>query len=201
MSRRALESAICVGLLILLVSGLTATPARAGRSQFGASWNLAMPMGNTRDFTRPLSARGFTLEWHNFIRKSTSWGINAGWTVFNENADNTTYGDGWAVSGDRWNYINAVPIYASGFHYWGDRRDTNYFAGANLGTVWSEYRTTVGLYEFKESVWHLAVAPEIGIRMPLNSFLGYLSLRYNLLMKSGDIDTQSWLELRVGFGR
>ena len=204
MRRRAPESALrllCLSILLLAVVG-SAGSARAGKTEFGASWNVALPLDNTSDFAKTVTARSFTLEYHRYLRRDTSWGINAGWTVFNHRADDTTYGPNWAITGQRWNTINAVPLYASTFHYWGDnRRRTSVFAGANLGATWAEYRTTVGLYEFKDQNWHLAVAPEIGLMMPRSSVMGFISVRYNLLMKAGDIDTQSWIELRIGFGR
>ena len=200
MRRRALRGALGGSVLLLLLLTL-APPAGAGQREFGVSWNIAMPLGDTADFTKNLSLRGITVDYHAFRSHTTSWGLNVGWTVFTENPDDTLVGDGYAITGQRWNYINAVPIYVSGFHYWGQKRQTSYFAGANLGAVWAEYRTTVGLYNFQDQAWHFAVAPEIGMRLPMSSFLGFISLRYHLLMKSGEIDTQSWLELRIGFGR
>jgi len=104
------------------------------------------------------------------------------------------------VTGLRWHYVNTVPIYASAYKYWGAKRDTRYFAGANVGTAWLERKTTLGLFEDTDKNWHFAFAPEFGVNMPWSSFIGYISVRYNVLLAAGDVESQGWFEFRIGIG-
>jgi hypothetical protein len=187
-------------LVLLFVAVFTVQPVLAGNNTFGASWSLALPTGNTKDFTSPLSARGFNLEYQNFFRTDTAFGVNIGYNVFTEEQDQTFVGENFAVTGLRWHYINTVPIYASLHKFFGNNRDGRFFVGLNAGTAWLEQRMTLGLYEFKDSNWHLGLAPEVGYNFPWDSFLGYASLRFNHLFKAGDIENQGWFELRLGFG-
>jgi hypothetical protein len=175
--------------------------AAQAASTFGAAWSLAAPTGDTKEFTDDFSLRGFALEYRNYYTGTTAWGVNVGYNVFVEERDRTYYGDNFAVTGEHWSYINAVPMYLS-WHKVASRsrRDGSMFFGVNAGGVWLEQRVTMGLYEVKESNVHLGFAPEIGYHFPWQSFLGYGSLRFNYMLEAGDVPAQSWFELRLGFG-
>lgn len=184
---------------LLALALLPASPARASTS-FGAAWSLAMPLGDTKDFTDSFSLRGFSLEYRNYYTREMAWGLNISYNVFNEEKDSTFYGDNYAVTGQRWTYINAVPMYLSWHRVPGGTRDGSLFYGLNAGAVWLEQRTTLGLYEVNESNVHLGFAPEIGYHFPWQSFLGYGAVRFNYMLEAGDVPAQSWIELRLGFG-
>ena len=186
-------------LLVLLV--LVAAPTVYAQSTFGAAWSLGIPMGDTGDFASGFSFRGVSLEWRNFRNRDTAIGASIGWNVFNEEFSGTRDFGNVAVTGNSWNYVNAIPIYVNAFKYFGeDRRTTRWFAGLNAGTIWIERRTEFGLSAFQDQNWHLAVAPEVGVQLPWSSFLGYAAVRYNVGFSAGDVDTQSWIDIRLGFG-
>ena len=188
-------------LFSLLITLLGAGTAAAGKNTFGVAWNISAPLGDTSDFTSGLQFRGATLEWRNFYTRDMAWGINGSWDVFTENFDGTYQGDNFAISGKSWRYINAVPIYASWYKYIGeDRRGRRTFFGLNAGTAYIERRIEVALWGVKDDNWHLAFAPEIGMQLPWNSFLGWVSVRYNYALSAGDVDAQQWFEFRLGFG-
>jgi hypothetical protein len=58
----------------------------------------------------------------------------------------------------------------------------------------------MGMYSLKQSNWHFAFAPEIGIQMPYDRLLGYVSLRWNYALEAGDVGETSYLSLRIGIG-
>jgi len=188
-------------LLSLVLVVLTAGSALAGKNTFGVSWNISLPTGDTNDFTSGVHFRGASLEWRTFTTRTTAFGLNASWDVFNDKFDGTYEHDNIAITGRNWRYVNAVPIYASWHKYTGnDRRGKRTFFGLNAGTAFIERRAEMGVYQFTEENWHLAVAPEIGMQMPWDSFLGWLSVRYNYAFSAGDVDAQQWFEFRIGFG-
>jgi len=188
---------------ILLTALLTVAvvPAALAQSTFGAAWSLGIPTGDTKDFASGLSARGVSLEWRNFRSRDVALGASIGWNVFNEEESGTRQFGNVAVTGKNWNYVNAIPIYVNAYKYFGeDRRVTRFFAGLNAGTIWIERRFEYSVYAAEEQNWHLAVAPEVGVQLPWSSFLGYAAVRYNVGFSAGNVDTQSWFDIRLGFG-
>ena len=192
---------LIVMLILTALPVLAAVPAARAQSSFGVAWSLALPTGDTDEFAPGLSARGVSLDYRRFRSRTFAVGASAGWNVFNEAWDGT-YTDGdISLTAKRWNTINAVPIYVSGFRYFGeDRRAKRWYAGFNAGTIYMERTVEIGQYLFEDNTWHLAVAPEVGVQLPWDAFLGYLALRYNVAFASGDVSTQGWFDLRLGFG-
>jgi hypothetical protein len=188
---------ICCTIVLL---SLVAAPALA-QNTFGAAWSLGIPTGDTSDFAGGFSMRGISLEGRAFRNRDVALGASIGWNVFNDEFSGTREFENVALTGKSWSYVNAIPIYVGAFKYFGtDRRTTRMFAGLNAGTIWIERRTEFGLSAFQEQNWHLAVAPEVGFQLPWSSFLGYAAVRYNVGFSAGDVDTQSWFDIRLGFG-
>jgi len=184
-------------LLILLSSGA----AMADNSTFGIAWGISVPTGDTNDYISQVSFRGMSVEWRNFYMRDAAYGINVGWNVFNQTNDETMFFDNGAVTGKRWHYVNAIPIYAGWFKYFSDdKRSSRFYAGINVGSAWIERRTEMGLYQLTNDNWHFAVAPEVGMNLPWDSFLGYVGVRYHYAFEAGDSEAQQWIEFKVGFG-
>ena len=61
-------------------------------------------------------------------------------------------------------------------------------------------RMEMGIYQVTESEWMPALAPEFGMQMPWDAFLGWAAIRYNYGFATGEFDAQQWVELRIGFG-
>jgi hypothetical protein len=189
---------VLLGLLLIL---MPVSAVRAGNSTFGIAWGISVPTGDTNDFISKVSFRGMSVEWRNFYMRDAAYGINVGWNVFNQTDDETMYFTNGAVTGKRWHYVNAIPIYGSWFKYFSDdRRSSRFYAGINAGTAWIERRTEMGMYQLTEDNWHFAVAPEVGWNLPWDSFLGYVGARYNYAFKAGDMEAQQWIEFKIGFG-
>ena len=189
---------VLFGLLLIL---LPTAEVRADNSTFGIAWGISVPTGDTNDYISKVSFRGMSVEWRNFYMRDAAYGINVGWNVFNETNDETLFFTNGAITGKRWHYTNAIPIYAGWFKYFNDdRRSSRFYAGINAGTAWIERRTEMGMYQLTEDNWHLAVAPEVGINLPWDSFLGYVGVRYHYAFEAGDMEAQQWIEFKVGFG-
>lgn len=189
---------VLLGLLVILMS---TGAANAANSTFGVAWGISVPTADTKDFVPNVSFRGASAEWRNFYTRDMAYGINVGWNVFNQQDDGTVNSGNIALTGNRWKYINAVPIYASWFKYFSDdKRSSRLFLGLNGGTAYIERRIEIGTMAFDDDNWHLALAPEIGWQLPWDSFLGYVSARYHYAFAAGDQEAQQWLEFKIGFG-
>ena len=189
---------VLLGLLLIL---LPAAVVKADNSVFGIAWGISVPTGDTNDFISKVSFRGASAEWRNFYMRDAAYGINIGWNVFNDTDDSTVNFENAAVTGKRWSYINAVPVYGGWFKYFSDdKRSSRFFAGINAGGAWIEKRMDVGFVSIQEDNWHFAVAPEVGWQLPWDSFLGYVGARYHYAFKAGNMEAQQWLEFKIGFG-
>ncbi len=188
--------------LLLLAFSQTSVAVAGGNNAFGVSWSSTVGTGNTSDYISGFQARGINVEYRRKVNTNFFWGVNAGYNVFSETGNETLYLDHVQGTGKWGKYINTVPLYLAAYYEFGPRkvRSGRLYVGMNGGAAWLEQRTTLALYAEEDDNWHLAVAPEIGYRLPWDSFVGYVSARYNYLFEAGDTDAQSWLEFRVGFG-
>jgi len=188
-------------LLCFIVMLANAGTANAGKNVFSVAWNVTLPVGDSSDFTSGLQFRGASIAWQSFYTRDMAFGINTSWNVFTESNEGTLVGDNFAVTGKSWRYQNLVPIYASWHKYMGnDRRGKRTFFGINAGTVYLERRLEAGIIQIEDDNWHLAVAPEVGMQLPWDSFLGWVSVRYNYALSAGELGAQQWFEFRLGFG-
>jgi hypothetical protein len=188
-------------IILALILLVTMATAAAAESTFGLSWNPSIPVGNTADFAGGFSWRGGTLEWRNYVRSDMTVGASFGWLVMTDKFEGTVTEGPLTVTGKTWSYINTLPMHLTAYKYFDtDRRGPRWYAGLGAGTNWMEYRREVGYYAFQESQWHFAVAPEVGVQMPWNSWVGYFGVRYQHAFAAGDFESQGWFDFKIGFG-
>ena len=189
-------------LLLILVGSLSTSVAFAGDSSFGMSWSSAIGTGNTSDFVSGFQARGINIEYRQRMNSNWLWGVNVGYNVFSETGNETIFLDHVQATGNWGRYINTVPIYLAGYYEFGpyQARSGRLYVAMNAGTAWLEQRTTLALYAVENDNWHLGFSPEIGYHLPWDSFLGHVSVRWNYMLKAGEVEDQSWVEFRIGFG-
>ncbi len=189
-------------MLLLLVASLSASAGLAGNNSFGISWSSAIGTGNTSDFVSGFQARGISLEYRGRVNTNFLWGVNVGYNVLAEGGDETLFFDHSQVNGVWGRTINTVPVYLAAYYEFGpyNARSGRFYVAMNAGTAWLEQRTALALYTVEQDNWHVAFAPEVGYHLPWDSFVGHVSMRWNYMLEAGDIDSQSWIEFRIGFG-
>ncbi len=177
-----------IALLLLTALTMGHTPAQAEGS-FGIAWSSAVATGETNDFVPGFHWRGINIEYRNQTSTNWGWGINAGYNVLAKTSSETQYLDNVQFTGKHGRYINTIPIYANVLYSFGpyNKRDGRFYAGLNAGTAWLEHRTELGLFAQEEDNWHLAFAPEIGYHMPWDSFMGYVSARFDYILEAGKV--------------
>ncbi len=188
-------------IILALVLLLVVAPSAQAESTFGIAWNPGIPTGDTADFAGGFSFRGATAEWRNFTRSDFTLGASVGWNVFNDSFSGTATEGNITATGNQWTTVNAVPIMVNAYKYLStDRRSTRFYFGLGAGVDWIELTKEFGYYQFKDSNWHLALAPEIGVQLPWDSFVGYVGVRYQYAFEAGDSPAQSWFDFKIGFG-
>ena len=175
------------------------------------SYDVGFPLGETSDYIGNTSWRGFTVQGRSFIKPNISVGGSFSWQVFYEQVDEVVEFSyqpeevdrpiNGALSGKQFRYINTLPIMVNIHYYMGDALidAVRPYAGLSLGTAPTKQRTEVGIIAIDEFNWHFALAPEIGILVPIDTGVDFFgSLKYNLALKANDSITHSYLNIQVG---
>lgn len=191
---------LTAALALVLVFGSEARAQYVDEWFWGIDYSMAAPLGDTKDFTSSFSFRGVGLEGRYFRSAKTSIGFRAAWNVFNEKDSGTVTNGNTTTSGTSARTINAVPLYLTGDYYFGDRGGARPYLGLGAGVIYNERRNDFGIFTSSSSKWQFALAPEVGVMLPVGASLAYLSLRYNYGFKAGDFDALSYLSISVGIG-
>lgn len=168
------------------------TPANAQQGMPILSWSVSFPSGNTKDFSQDReSFRGITFSYRYFPQTNFSFGGYAGWRVFNGETIETIEVDQeefkGAVTGKQWRYINSFPIMVNAHFYTGTPGGTQLFVGLNGGGMIVEERLDINIWAIKSNRWHWAVAPEVGVNLPLGYNVGLaVSAVYHYAFSAGE---------------
>jgi len=187
-------------LTLLLVFGSEARAQYVDDWYWAVSYDMAAPLGDTKDFTGNFSFRGVGLEGRYFKSPKTSIGFFAGWNVFTEKVSGTVQDGNRTTTGTSARTINAVPLYVTGDYYFGDRGGARPYVGLGAGVIYNERRNDFGIFTSSSSKWQFALAPEAGVMFPVGASLMYVGLRYNYGFKAGDFESLQYLSINVGIG-
>ena len=190
-------------VLLIAVIALTILPqiSNAQRSYTSVLYSMGFGMGDLGDYISQTSFRGVMVEYRNTVSPGMYAGIDVAWNVFYERKDYATYSEGTkSLSGIQYRYSNQLPILLSVEKHLNPDSPTRPYVGLGLGTMYSRRVTEMGVYVITEDTWHFALKPEIGIIREISSTKGMkIGLKYLTGFGAGDLDTQSYLGLTVGF--
>ncbi len=159
------------------------------------NYQISLPMNQVKDFTDNASFRGFDLEYHHFLREHFSVGAVIGWNVYYQDKKHTsgnfTFSGNdniYTITGNQYRYINTVPMLAVGRYYFTDNTTAvRPFFGVGIGSSWTEKHLEVGQFSSTISRWQFAVAPELGMYIPVNDQFGFnAGVRYNYATKAAN---------------
>ena len=188
---------IVAAALVLTVAG--GAEAKAQEWFWGMEYMVGIPTGTTKDFTNDFSWRNFGIEGRYTATPNISVGLYFAWNVFHESTDSVINLGNIDVSGDQLRYINSFPIMGTVHYYFGQPGGLRPYAGVGLGTYYIENRLDIGLSSIVVDSWHLGIAPEIGVVIPVDWHVrSFLNVRYNYAVKANDI-TRSYFTIGLGF--
>jgi len=194
--------------LLLLLSLLLLAVAPASQAQFmgdsygAATYNMGLPLSDTKDFTNTYSWRGMGLEFRKFTKPNMSVGLSLGWNVFHEEVNGTVdFSNGrGAATGNQDRTINAFPLMVGLQVYGGHEGSARPFIGVYGPGYYIEQRLDMGIYSFQDDGWNWGLAPEIGFLVPLQSGANMLlSARYNYAFEASGRGPFNYLGFNVGF--
>ena len=187
--------AIVAAALVLL----GATEARAQEWFWGGAYSMVLPLSDTKDFNEGYSFRGAMIEGRKVLNQNATAGLSFGWHIMNDKRNVTAEFDQGALTGTLFSYTNSFPIMANAHFYAGQPGGIRPFLGANVGTAIVERRAEIGLFALTESNWHFAVAPEVGVVIPLGWYVrGMLSARWHYMTAAGTTPSQQYVSFNIG---
>ena len=198
--------------ITILLSGLMVFAfASASEAQFvgdsysAITYNMGLPMADTKDFIEAYSWRGMGLEFRKFTQPNMSVGLSLGWNVFHEEVFGTIeIGDDrdgrGHVTGNQDRTINAFPLMVGIQFYAGDEGGTRPYFGLSGPGFYVEERLDIGIYSFEDNGWNWGVAPEVGLMVPLQTDASLLlNVRYNYAFEGYGRGPYSYVGFNVGF--
>jgi hypothetical protein len=196
---------LILAAVLLIASG---TPAYSQWWYTGATYQVSLPTGDTKNFAGTTSWRGVGLDFRRSLNPSTSWGLLFGWNVFHERTSETINveldGNPGAVTGLQDRTINSFPMMLGVHKYFGQEGGSRPFVGLNAGGFVMQQRFEIGLRLVDESQWQWGGAPEIGVVVPAGySTRVILNARYYYAFTgdsiAGEGSNQSYFTFGVGF--
>lgn len=189
--------------LAALVLTLSASTARAEipPTLVGVSYQFSIPIGETSNYTAPVSWRGIGLDVATFVRRDLAVGLAFGWIVFHENVTETINFKGTDIYGNQDRTLNIWPtlVNARWFPKISSNRDIQPYIGANIGGYIIERYFAVGLTATQETHFHFGLAPEIGVFFQNPVGAVFLNARYNMAFASGGVPFQQFLSISLGY--
>jgi hypothetical protein len=186
---------LAAALLVTLGTG-TAT----AQSWWAVSYQPAVPLSNTKDFTDAFAWRGVGFDFKKQVKPSVTVGLSFGWQVFSEETDEVVSAFGVDISGDQLRYVNSWPLLANVSYFFGREGGPRPYLSANVGGYIMEHRLEIGLSAIEETNFHFGFGPEAGVAIPVQpNVFAVLNGRYNYALSAGSVDDQSYLSFGLGF--
>jgi hypothetical protein len=169
------------------------------------NWNVVIPESDTADFIKDTSYRGMSLEGRKWQGDNLTVGFMLGWNVLDQKLFTTENVEGpnasVDITGTQYRYINSFPVLAGVHMYLGRWGLTRLFAGAMGGGYVVERRTELGLFAVESQKWQWGVAPEVGVLLPLETSVFFISARYNHAFENGDDHpAHTYWSAQIGLG-
>ena len=189
--------------LAALLGVLGATQARAAipPTLIGVSYQFSVPIGETANYTSPVSWRGIGLDTMTFIRRDVAVGLAFGWNVFFNNTTSTINFKNVDITGNQDRALNIWPtlVNARWFPAISSNRDIQPYIGLNVGGYIIERYIGIGLTAFQDTNYHFGLAPEIGVLFEQRFGVIFLNARYNMAFAAGGVPFQQFLSFNLGY--
>jgi opacity protein-like surface antigen len=187
--------------LLFALSGMLFVSTANAQGKMTITYPISFPLSNTHDYISKTSFRGISVEFTQKVQPMVEVGLETGWNVFYQRADEKVYTEGTAsISGVQFRYINAVPILAEGKYYLKtSNKRSKPFAGLGIGTLYVNRSTDFGLYRLTRDSWQFCLRPELGFVYNASSETAFLiGAKYYAGFGTSELDGQSYISINVG---
>lgn len=172
----------------------------SAQTKFGINYSVGIPLAETSDLFDDVSWRGVNFDFSYFLKEQIAIGFSGGWQVFDDSRGYVTETTGTeTISGNRFNYLNSVPLFATGSYYFKTDKLSPYVS-LGIGVVYNQLDEDIGLISYENEAWQFGVRPEIGLDYEIYYGLELRgSVRYHYVADSGDLPNLSYLGITLGF--
>jgi len=192
--------------LVPLAAAFVLLSASTARAQIpptlvGVSYQFSIPIGETYNYTPPVSWRGVGLDVATFIRPDLAVGLAFGWNVFFENTTSTISYNGTDITGNQDRALNVWPtlVNARWFPKISTNRDLQPYIGLNVGGYIIEKYIAIGQVATQTTNYHFGLAPEIGVFIQNPVGAVFINARYNMAFAAGGVPFQQFLSFNLGY--
>ncbi|MDO6761447.1 OmpW family outer membrane protein [Tamlana sp. 2_MG-2023] len=184
----------------MLVGLITCSLSTLAQEKYSLNYIIGVPTGETADFTCPTSFRGVGFDYTHMLNSNVGIGVSASLQTFYDELGKVTTTSGTeTITAYRFNYINSLPIYATGSYFFSNSKKLTPFVSLGIGAMYNNKQQDLGLYTLENDAWQFSVRPEAGLDYKINYGLSFrTAIRYNYAVESGDLEGLSHLALTLG---
>ncbi len=188
-------------ILILATLSIVVSLGAVAQNMSTIMYNVAIPMGDLKDYINPVSARGVAYDYQYLMTDNFALGAGIGWQVFYEDIGFFESTDGTAtISGYQYRYLNSFPAHITGTYFLDNGGTLIPYAGLGIGVIYNERETDFGIFAIQDKTWHFSFRPEVGLMFDVNyRFAMKINARYVQGFNAKDLDGQNYLALGLGF--
>lgn len=188
-------------ILILAAFSLLVVFTTKAQNSSTLMYNVAVPMGDLKDFINPVSARGLSFDYQYMMTDNVALGFGIGWQVFYEDIGFFESTDGTAtISGYQYRYLNSFPAHFTATYFLDNGGLVIPYGGLGIGIAYNLRNTDFGMFTIEEDAWQFSLRPEAGLLFDLSyNFAMKLNIRYVQSFKAKDLGAQNYLAFGAGF--
>ncbi len=190
-------------IALMATLGPFASNQTIAQSQIALSYSVGFPVGDLAKFITAASWRGVTFDYHAMVNQHVGFGFSTGWNVFYEEIGLDTYTyENQTLTGRQYRFSNHLPILFSAGYYFKPNSTLDPFFTLGIGTIYTERRTEIGIFQIEQDAWNFALVPEVGVLYDINGItIVSMSLQYyNGFQAGNELDAaQNYLAFKLGF--
>ncbi len=188
-------------ILLLASLSIVVSLGAVAQNMSTIMYNVAIPMGDLKDYINPVSARGVAYDYQYLMTDNFALGAGIGWQVFYEDIGFFESTDGTStISGYQYRYLNSFPAHITGTYFLDNGGTLIPYAGLGIGVIYNERETDFGIFAIQDKTWHFSFRPEVGLMFDVNyRFAMKVNARYVQGFNTKDLDGQNYLALGLGF--
>jgi len=170
-----------------------------------AFWDLNVPMGSTTDFVKKVDPAGFGIEgrYHGLVKAgpgNLGVGILVSWDWMAQKSESSLVEGNVTLTGTQVRELSVTPLMGKVIYTFDQHKRFHPYVGFGLGPARVWRRLDIGIYRYLDESWHFAMAPELGLEIPLRNVVGLVAARVNYLVQTKDDPQQLYLNFSVGLG-
>ncbi|KAB1069792.1 porin family protein [Tamlana haliotis] len=186
--------------LMMLVGLLMCSLSTLAQQKYSLNYIIGFPTGETSDFTESTSFRGVGFDFTHMLNKNIGVGVSVSLqTFYDEKGKQTTTEGTETITAYRYNYINSLPVYATGTYFFDGSKTIKPFVSLGVGVMYNNKEQEFGLFAAENDAWQFSVRPEAGLEYKIDYGLGIrAAFRYNYAADSSDLEGLSHMGLALG---